>query len=209
MPLKDVLRTSAKLPISGVVLAGGHSKRFGQDKASYIYKGKQMLDWSLESLSDTSEHFIIANRTYSTDTRIYADIRTNCSDTGCGPMGGLYTALNYAKNDWIALAACDMPNLNPNYWQTLYEQINVHKAKHAVVVQSSDSKLQTLAALYNKRLLPVIEEHLDNQTIALQSLKKYFTIIQTDALRQNTDLTEKLFLNFNYMEDIHSCSTIN
>jgi len=192
-----------KLPISGVVLAGGRSRRFGQDKASYVYKGKRMLDWALESLSGTQERFVIANQNYKTDFPIYEDIRTNCSDTGCGPMGGLYTALTYAKHEWIALAACDMPNLNPDYWRHLYRTAAMSNAKYAVVIKTNDTKLQTLAALYNKALLPIIEDHLDTNKIALQSLAEHFNIIDIDSFKQdNINNSQILFQNFNFLGDV-------
>lgn len=202
MPLNSETAQSIQLPISGVILAGGRSRRFGQDKASYIYKGKRMLDWSLESLSIAQERFIIANKSYSSDIQIYPDIRTDCSDTGCGPMGGLYTALQHAKNEWVALAACDMPNLTSRFWRALHEQIDLSNAQHAVVIKSADARLQTLAAFYNKSILPIIEIHLDNNTIALQSLADYFTIVSIDDLDDSTSLTSDLFLNFNYLEDV-------
>ena len=195
--------TKKTLPISGVVLAGGRSRRFskeGQDKAKYIYKNKRMLDWSLESLSETNERFIIANQTYETDFQIYKDLRTDCTETGCGPLGGLYTALKYANHDWVALAACDMPNLTPIYWQQLFEQMS--DADHAIVIKSNDKRLQTLAALYHKSLLPMIETHLDKTMLSLQSLSEHFSTIEIDDLPQNQSLSDDLFLNFNYLEDI-------
>ncbi len=188
------------LPISGVVLAGGQSRRFGQDKAKFLYKNKRMLDWSLESLSESSERFIVANQTYETNYQIYKDIRTDCTETGCGPMGGLYTALKHANHEWVALVACDMPNLTPAYWQLLFKQTNT--AKHAVVIKGNDNRLQTLAALYHKSLLPIIEDHLDNATLALQSLSKHFSIVTFDDLHQSNNLSDDLFLNFNYLEDV-------
>ena len=188
------------LPISGVVLAGGQSRRFGQDKAKYLYNNKRMLDWSLESLSETSERFIIANQAYETEFSIYNDIRTDCTKTGCGPLGGLHAALTHATQEWVALAACDMPNLSPAYWQVLFEQAN--NAQHAVVIRGNDKRLQTLAALYNKSLLPIIEHHLNNNMLALQSLSKHFRIVTFDDLHQNNNLSDNLFLNFNYLEDI-------
>lgn len=193
---------SKLLPISGVILAGGRSKRFGQDKATYIYKNKRMLDWSLQSLSNTKEQFIVANRHYETDVPIYEDIPKDCSDKGCGPMGGLYTALNYAKHDWVAIAACDMPNLSPEYWHALFEQISFLNTKHAVIIKSKDSKLQTLAALYNKALLPIIERHLNHNMIALHSLSEHFSIIDIDSIEQRKNIFEDTFLNFNYLRDI-------
>lgn len=196
----DTIVSEEVLPISGVVLAGGRSRRFGQDKAKYLYKNKRMLDWSLESLAKTSERFIIANQPYETSFQIHNDIRTNCSETGCGPLGGLYTALEHANHDWVALAACDMPNLTPEYWQLLFEQ--THSSKYAVVIQSTDNRIQTLAALYNTALLPMIETHLNKNKLALQSLAEYFNVIKINDLSQNEALSDELFLNFNYLEDV-------
>lgn len=57
---------------SGAVLAGGRSSRFGRDKALYVYKGKPLIAWVLDSMAGASERLVIANRPYRLE--VYPDL---------------------------------------------------------------------------------------------------------------------------------------
>lgn len=137
---------------SGAVLAGGRSSRFGSDKARYVYRGKTLLTWALESLSGADERFVIAHHPYELDLPIYPDLVP-----GGGPLSGLHAALTYAARDWVALAGCDLPFLTPAYWSLLWGQ---RAGVEAVIVHSEGGRLEPLAALYHRALLPAVTAQL-------------------------------------------------
>ncbi len=101
---------------TGAVLAGGASRRFGQDKALYPYRGKPLLLWVLESLGGAGERFIVAGRPYAFGVPVHPDLLPG----GLGPLVGLYTALHHARFPWVAVAAVDLPFLSREYWDFLY-----------------------------------------------------------------------------------------
>ena len=178
------------MKFSGAVLAGGRSSRFGQDKASYLYQGKPLAVWALESFTAASERFVVSSRPYNFNVPVYPDLYPGSS------LGGLHAALTYAKHDWVALAACDMPFLTPDYWQQLLAHTeNVH----AVVVSGPEGKREPLAALYHKSLLPLAETQLKNSQLKIQ------TFIQKADARilpyGGLELEPKTFFNANYLAD--------
>jgi molybdenum cofactor guanylyltransferase len=177
---------------SGVVLAGGKSRRFGSDKARFLYRGKPMMQWVLESLELASERFIVANAPYAEfNVPLYADVISSPT-----PLSGIHSALVHAKHDWVAIAACDMPYLTTDYWQTLQGYCQDTKA----VVIESNFGLEPLAAFYHRSLIQAIEAALKQEQKAvhlfLQTIDK--TVLKAEAL----NLQSNTFLNINRLEDV-------
>ena len=100
--------------ITGCIIAGGKSKRVAQDKRTYIFKGKSLIEHVIDALGKVFEtNIIIANdiELFSElGLPVYPDIIPNL-----GPLGGIYTALNHTKTRRIFCIASDMPYLSPDF----------------------------------------------------------------------------------------------
>ncbi len=175
---------------SGAVLAGGRSSRFGQDKALYRYRGKPLAEWVLASLSPAAERFIVANAPLPLGVSVYPDIYPGSA------LGGLHAALTHAAHAWVALAACDMPFLRPDYWLALAAFTD---GAEAVVVRR-EGRLEPLAAFYHRSLLPRAEAQLRTGQLRLQSLLEASTvkILEWDTL----GLPDVTLLNANHLGDL-------
>ena len=94
--------------ITGVVLAGGKSSRFGSNKALSIYnETTTFLQQTIARLRPFVQEVVIAgSRPEYNDIGIpvLAD-----KIEGIGPLGGIYTALEYSRTPWILVMTCDMP----------------------------------------------------------------------------------------------------
>lgn len=175
---------------SGAVLAGGRSSRFGQDKAHYLYRGKPLARWVLESLSPAAERFIVANTPAAFGVPVYPDIYPGSA------LGGLHAALTHASHDWVALAACDMPFLSTAYWLAL----SAHTEAVEAVVVAREGRLEPLAALYHKDLLPRVDTRLEEGQYKLQALLE---TIPVRVLEWETlGLPDRTLLNANRLGDL-------
>jgi len=93
--------------ILGVVLAGGQSKRFGQDKSQVQLGEKILIDYILlEILDQFNEILIIANNDIKfLNSKKITKIEDYKKDLG--PLGGVLTALKWIKKNnkdykWIS-----------------------------------------------------------------------------------------------------------
>ncbi|MCA9836054.1 MAG: molybdenum cofactor guanylyltransferase [Trueperaceae bacterium] len=183
------------MDFSAAILAGGHSSRFGRDKALYPYAGKPLLSWVAESLTDAAELFIIANKAYPAfDFPLYSDIIP-----AQGPLSGIHAGLSYSKQDWLAVAACDMPFLTRSYWQLLMTTISSDKQ---IVIVEHKGRLEPLAAYYHKSCLALFEANLNQQQLSLQTIIRELktTVIPFETL----GLESKTLANINYLEDLQT-----
>lgn len=147
---------------SAAVLAGGRSARFGRDKARFVYQGKPLLAHVLASLSAAAERFIVANDPYPEfGVSVVADIIL-----GGDSLSGLHSALVHARHGWLALAACDLPYLTPAYWALLLERRDLAP----IVMVRGQQGVEPLAALYHKRLLPIVVDQLQRGDFAMRRL---------------------------------------
>jgi molybdopterin-guanine dinucleotide biosynthesis protein A len=94
-----------------VVLAGGESRRFGGEKALFPLLGRAMAAWALDALKPwTSEQVVITH-----DRKVAEALGVPGRPDripGLGPLGGLHTALTWAKDEGqvgVFLLACDLP----------------------------------------------------------------------------------------------------
>lgn len=145
--------------VSGVVLAGGQSRRLGRDKAVEIVGGQPIIRRVLERVAGlTSENIVVAADQSRGDalplldnTRVVPDVYP-----GMGSLGGIFSGLAAARNEWAVVAACDMPFLNPDllgYLLSLREGADV-------VAPVVEGRPEPTHALYSRECLPFIEERL-------------------------------------------------
>ncbi|HEU5409123.1 MAG TPA: molybdenum cofactor guanylyltransferase, partial [Nitrospira sp.] len=139
--------------VTGVLLAGGKSRRMGEDKRFILVGQRTLFERSCAVLCGLFEQVcvVIAQDSPSLQTEVPV-VRDLIPD--CGSLGGLYTGLRLAKTQHIFLAACDMPFLNPDVIRYM-----VHLKDQAdIVISRWVTRLQPTHAVYGRNCLPVLEE---------------------------------------------------
>jgi len=86
--------------LSAAILAGGQARRFGgRDKSALLVDGRSIRDRQIAELATLTSDILIIGGPDGRADRI----------PGCGPLGGLHTALLESKGDRTIVIACDMP----------------------------------------------------------------------------------------------------
>jgi FdhD protein len=98
-PIKD---------ITGVVLAGGQSSRFGSNKALALWQGKFLIEYARDTLTAVFDDcLLITNTPEQYEFLNMPMIKDRYQDMG--PLAGIHAALHHTGNPWIFIVACDMP----------------------------------------------------------------------------------------------------
>ncbi|HET9477276.1 MAG TPA: molybdenum cofactor guanylyltransferase [Dehalococcoidia bacterium] len=140
---------------SGIVLAGGLSKRLGTDKTLLEFGGKTLLGLTVERLIKTTSDIVIAcgagPRPGWPDMPVeYAADR----HTSRGPLAGLDAGLRAIGNPGAIVVACDMPFLNPGLLRYMATLLDGHDA----VVPVVGGRRHALHAAYSRACLPFIKD---------------------------------------------------
>jgi molybdenum cofactor guanylyltransferase len=172
--------------MNGAILAGGRSSRFGSDKALHVWRGQTLLLWAKQGLAGCQNITVIGGQE-NPDPKPHL-----------GALAGLVRALE-TGGERVAVTACDMPNLTPDYWQHLASyQADV------VICTNPDGLLEPLAAIYSQHCLPHARAALADGKLKLSDwwLKTGLTtqILAWDDLEPV--FGKYLFLNANHLEDL-------
>ena len=133
--------------VGGFVLAGGESSRMGRDKAMLEIAGVSLIARAAGLLqSVTGEPKVVASSTLysSLGFPIVAD-----DWPGCGPLGGIATALRVSNTPWNLIVACDLPYLTKAWLDFLIER--ALKSTADAVVPMNERGAEPLCAMYHKK----------------------------------------------------------
>jgi molybdopterin-guanine dinucleotide biosynthesis protein A len=139
--------------VTGVLLAGGKSRRMGRDKASLVLNGQALYSRSLELLCGYFQKIMISgDRPDLVSEKIpgIPDIYPGSA------LGGIFTSLHAAETDWIFVSPCDMPYPDSQILEMLLEKRNGVDA----VVPETPEGYEPVFALYHKNCLPIFEKAL-------------------------------------------------
>ncbi|THJ11058.1 MAG: molybdenum cofactor guanylyltransferase [Nitrospira sp. CG24C] len=195
-----------EIEVSGVLLAGGKSRRMGEDKRHLAVGEQTLLERGLAVLQSIFREVLVVIAQDSTllriDARVVRDLVPDC-----GSLGGLYTGLTQATTPYIFVAACDMPFLN----QTVIAQFTNRRATADIVIAKLDDRLHPMHALYSKRCLPALEQmirarQLKIQEIVSQSSLRVRYVTEADLL--TIDHSGHSFYNVNTMADLEAARSL-
>jgi molybdopterin-guanine dinucleotide biosynthesis protein A len=188
--------------LAGVVLCGGHSVRFGTDKALWMVRGEPLVIRVARRLSSVADPVLLApgtpGRLRSTmGWPQVADERPE-SESDAGPLGGLAGALAASPHDLLAAVAVDMPFASPALFRLLAE---LRQDEDAVVPRTGAGP-EPLHAVYATSALPAIRRALAEGRFALRSMLDRLSVrvVDEDEWRP-ADPEGRFAINLNRMED--------
>jgi len=150
--------TTASTGVTGLILAGGKSSRYGVNKALVAVEGITLIEHAVRVMKDVFQDVIILTNTPAE----YAFLNLPMVEDvikGLGPIGGIYTGLRTISGEAGFFVACDMPFLNK---ELLRHMLEVRGGFDAVVPRVG-WMIEPLHAIYTKGCLPVIKAMIDSR----------------------------------------------
>jgi molybdenum cofactor guanylyltransferase len=178
--------------ITGIVLSGGISSRMGQNKALMLFNDKPLIQYSIDALLPVCTRIII-----SSNDPVF-------EFTGCevwpdelpvkAAMIGLYSCLKQSQTDWNLLLPCDMPLIDTGLFRFLLQ----HSPGYEVVIPvHHEDCMEPLCGLYNRSVLPVLEQKISIQQYSMQEFL-VSTLCRLVVIDNRQDFFhERMFSNIN------------
>ncbi|HEU4356531.1 MAG TPA: molybdenum cofactor guanylyltransferase [Actinomycetota bacterium] len=125
--------------ITGIVLAGGRSTRFGRDKLAEPYRGRPLLEHVVLALGAVCGEVVIvlAPGAELTPMPIVARV-THDEVEGQGPLVGAAAGLREARGELAVLGGGDMPGLVPAVLRLMLAVAERNERVRAVVLRDAD-----------------------------------------------------------------------
>jgi len=191
---------------SGVILAGGLSKRFaGREKGLIEVAGRRILDRIFDCLQPLFSEIILVTNDPVTylpwDCLIVTDLLPVRSS-----LTGIHAGLYYAANPFVFVAACDTPFLKSAVAAHIVAAID---PQLDAVIPWTQAGPEPMCAVYSQRCLQPIQQQLEKEHFKIQALfrKVRSKRIPEEALR-GWDPELISFFNVNTPEDLRTAESI-
>jgi molybdopterin-guanine dinucleotide biosynthesis protein A len=152
--------------ITGVILAGGKSSRFGSNKALAMVDGKPLIQHVADLVSGLFPECLLVTNTPA-EYEFLSLPMTHDRYRDSGPLAGIHAALLKIRTPRAFVVACDMPNLS----QELIQYIcNINEQEYDVIIPSPANGQEPLFGIYHKKSLAVIESYLQQKDFKIISV---------------------------------------
>ena len=189
-----------QIDVTGVLLAGGNSRRMGEDKRYLVVGEQTLLERGLAVLRSIFQEVLVViaqdSPPLDVNARVVRDLVPDC-----GSLGGLYTGLTQATTPYIFVVACDMPFLDP----AVITQFTSRRASADIVMAKLAARLHPMHALYGKGCLPVVDQMIRARQLKIQGMVRHLSLrVQyvTEADLLTIDPSGRSFHNVNTPADL-------
>ena len=200
--------TQVKDTLSVVIQAGGKSSRMGEIKMLMPFLGKPLIHRVLQRVETIAQELIIITNDPDSLAFLNANLVED-SIPGRGAIGGLYTAMDKASCEYVAVVACDMPFVNSSI---LLEGFNLLRKSGADVAipRLDDGYYEPLHAVYRRKpCKAAILQSIEQKKLRLISWLSYVNVIEMDPeLCGKLDPDGTAFININTKEDFLQAEAI-
>ncbi|MDE2934370.1 MAG: molybdenum cofactor guanylyltransferase [Chloroflexota bacterium] len=135
--------------VTGIIVAGGLSRRFGSDKASASLRGRPLLQWVRDALAPAVDEIVIVTAAGQTLPPMHPAIpQTVVEDREPerGPLAGLATGFAVAASTVCFATSCDAPLLRTAVVERIIDALGAHDA----ALPEVGGFQQPLAAAYRR-----------------------------------------------------------
>jgi molybdopterin-guanine dinucleotide biosynthesis protein A len=133
------------MQVTGVILAGGKSRRMGRDKAFLPFGYGLLIERVIEVVQQVTADVILITNTPE-QYRHFGLPMFFDAIADAGSLGGIYTGLVSAKTPYSLCLACDMPFVKPTFLRFLCDMV----ADADVVIPRNVEDFQPLCAVYSR-----------------------------------------------------------
>lgn len=183
--------------MTGIVLAGGKSRRLGRDKALLSVGDSTLIERVIGIVSQVVDPvMVISNppeKLKMLRVPVVADLIPNRS-----ALGGIFTGLSVSRTPQNLFVACDLPFVSPDLLRLLIDLADGYD----VVIPQSEGGYEPLCAVYSKNCLDPIRKQMERGDLRVRAFfpNVKVKVVDQEAL-QPYDPEEKAFFNINTDEE--------
>ena len=195
--------------ILAVVLAGGQSKRFGEDKNQAKLGNLTLLEHVLAKVTKKFEKIlIVSNQNLNIKTLNSITIVPDCIQGNLGPLVGVLTAMKWIKKNnkqyqWIATFPSDTPFFDTSIIEKYKSRISLNES--LLYFARSNQKRHNIFGLWSIKLMDTLENDLINNNF--RKVEEWADKIGVETINVKIDKFDPFF-NINTKTDLKEAEKI-
>ena len=188
--------------ILGIILAGGKSSRFGEDKSTAKLGNKTLLDHTVNKIeNEFNEILVISNNKEFNFKNNKIHVVEDCIEGQLGPLVGILTAMKWVKKNnknykWIASFPCDTPFFDMKFVSEL--KIKIKETSKKLIFLNSNKKRHNIFGLWSMDLIEILEKDIKN---SFRKVELWADKIGYENININEEKFDR-FLNINTKKDL-------
>ncbi|MEZ8222052.1 molybdenum cofactor guanylyltransferase /molybdopterin guanine dinucleotide biosynthesis accessory protein MobB [Candidatus Fervidibacteria bacterium JGI MDM2 JNZ-1-D12] len=160
-----------------ILLAGGRSKRMGEDKALMQWQGKPLLQVLVERFWAAGFSVLVSGGSADWSKRLtnmpVPVIPDLPAHENFGPLAGIEAGILNTRTKLVGVVACDLPFADPKLLSWLSEKIGDADA----AIPTFDGEPQPLHAVYARTCLPKLSEQLESDDKSVKEFLKRLKVL--------------------------------
>lgn len=173
------LLSSPSSLLTGAILAGGHSSRFGSNKALFAPNGETLISKAAGLLRSVAREVLVsASQTNAGDYDFLGLEIVVDQHPDSGPMGGLETLLQRCTTPWLLVLTCDMPFVDKEALVTMVSNLArepdnalcQRDRPHALAWQCCDGSISPFPLLIERSALPILQSRMRTGSLSMKGL---------------------------------------
>ena len=188
--------------ILGIILAGGKSSRFGEDKSTAKLGNKTLLDHTVGKIeNEFNEILVISNNKDFNfkNNKIY--LVEDCIEGQLGPLVGILTAMKWVTKNrknykWIASFPRDTPFFDIKLISEL--KIKVKETSKKLIFLNSNKKRHNIFGLWSLDLIEILEKDIKS---SFRKVELWADKVGYENININEEKFDR-FLNINTKKDL-------
>ena len=183
--------------VTGVILAGGKSRRMGRDKALLPFGRGMLIERVIAVLQQVTDEVLLITNTPDQYRRFELPMFTDVIPEA-GSLGGIYTGLVCANTPYSLCLACDMPFVTPEFLRLLCRMT----PQTDVVIPRNTDDFQPLCAVYSQACREPIRQCIDGGRLKITGFFDQVRVrVIEGAELARYDPHEVMFFNANTPEE--------
>jgi molybdopterin-guanine dinucleotide biosynthesis protein A len=186
-----------KLKITGILLAGGMSRRMGSEKGTLRIGSSLLFQYPLGVLEGLCDEILVSTCEGSV---LRVDHQKVCDEVkGIGPLGGIYSCLKQSTNELNLVLSYDMPLVNESLFRFLISEVDDYDI---VLPCMQGERPEPLCGIYRKHITAAMEEMISKKDFAVNHLLTRCDSKIVPISKEMECWLPDLFLNINSKEDL-------
>lgn len=191
-----------KLNITGILLAGGRSRRMGSEKGSLRIGSSLLYQFPLSVLEGLCNEILVSS---CDGSALPVKHQLVCDEVkGIGPLGGIYSCLKRSSSELNLVLSYDMPLVNESLFRLLISELGDYDI---VLPGISKERPEPLCGVYRKGTASIMEEMISKKDFAVNHLLSRCHSKVVPISGEMECWRPDLFLNINSQEDLKRIPT--
>ena len=180
--------------ITGIILAGGQSRRMGFNKAQAQMHGSSMLIRMVDKLKEITPNIIVSSGSFTYPNILLPQILDE--HPNCGPLGGLYSVLKASHTSLNLVVSCDIPLISVSLLKLIASSA-LESSSLITVPVDQEGQVQMMCAVYRKELLPILERQIETDAFKMKNLLNLTSVQYIEISKEHPLYQEHAFMNVN------------